>query len=150
MELSLLAKSFKQHNFKNEDDVKINFHSEIISPILKQVNPLLANTFHSEDTLQSGGGGRTDATFQNVSFEYKKYNYFKSENGINEALYGRDESDHGLYDYIISSAPFSTNDPEEKKVEAILKGVGVGFDGCKFIFARFIPSSQKNDDVTYF
>lgn len=143
MELSILEKNFKQHNFKNEDDVKINFHSEIASPILKQVNPLLASAFHSEDTLQSGG--RTDATFQNVCFEYKKYNYFKNENGINEVLYGRDESDHGLYDYIISSAPFSTNDPKEKKVEAILKGVGVGFDGYKFIFARFIPSSQKND-----
>lgn len=143
MELFLLEQNFKQHNFKNEDDVKINFHSEIASPILKQVNPLLVNAFHSEDTLQSGG--RTDATFQNVSFEYKKYNYFKNEKGINETLFGRDESDHGLYDYIISSAPFSTNDSEEKKVEAILKGVGVGFDGCKFIFARFIPSSQKND-----
>lgn len=138
-----MEKNFKQHIFYKEDDIKINFYSEIVSPILKLVNPMLANAFLSEDTLLSGG--RTDAAFQNVCFEYKKYNYFKNKSGINEALFGRDQSDHGLYDYIISRAPFSTNDSEEKKVGAILKGVGVGFDGCKFIFARFIPSSQKND-----
>ena len=142
MELEILEREFKKHIFKSEDDIKLNFHSEIVSPILKQVNPLLANTYQSEETLKSGG--RTDATFQNVSFEYKKYDYFKKKSGIDEALYGRNESDHGLYDYIISSAPFVTGDSEEKIVDALLGGVGVGFDGVKFIFARFIPSSQKN------
>ena len=142
MELSYLEQEFKKHNLKNEDDVKINFHAEIVNPILKQFNPLLANTFQSEDTLHSGG--RTDATFQNVSFEYKKFDYFKKQSGIREALYGRNEQDHGLYDYIISSADFKTGDSEEKIIAALLRGIGVGFDGVKFIFARFIPSSKKN------
>ena len=142
MELKKLEQEFKKHNFKSEDDVKINFYTEIVNPILKQFNPLLANTFQSEDTLKSGG--RTDATFQNVCFEYKKYNYFKKEMGIKESLFGRDESDHGLYDYIISSADFKTGDTEEKIASALLRGVGVGFDGVRFVFARFIPTSQKN------
>ncbi|SEG36565.1 N-6 DNA Methylase [Eubacterium ruminantium] len=142
MELNYLEQEFKKHSFKSEDDIKINFHAEIVNPILKQFNPLLANTFKSEDILKSGG--RTDATFQNVCFEYKKYDYFKRESGINEALYGRNDTDHGLYDYIISSADFKTGDDGNRIMASLLNGVGVGFDGVKFVFARFIPSSQKN------
>lgn len=144
--LNDLQKEFKKHSFKNEDDVKIGFYSEIVNPILKEFNPLLAYAFHNENTLKSGG--RTDATFQNVSFEYKQYNYFRKEFGIQEALYGRNDSDHGLYDYIISSADFTTEDSIERKTSTILQGIGVGFDGVKFIFARFIPTTQKNKICT--
>lgn len=143
MEFNELEERFKKNTFGNEDDVKIQFYDEIVKPILEQFNPLLANTFRSEERLQNGG--RADATFQNVCFEYKRYDYFKKESGIREALYGRNNSDHGLYDYIISSADFKNIDSDEKIVSSILRGVGVGFDGVRFIFARFIPSSQKKE-----
>ena len=50
-------------------------------------------------------------------------------------------TDHGLYDYITSG--ISVNDKEEIIVKKIMRGIGVGFDGKKFIFARFIPSRNK-------
>ena len=67
-------------------------------------------------------------------FELKKENYFSKEKGVNEALYGRNDTDHGLYDYIISNSGISVNDKEEIIVKKIMRGIGVGFDGKKFIF----------------
>lgn len=142
MDFKKIEQEFKSNIFNNEDDIKIHFHSDIVKPILKKFNPEMANQYKSEDILLSGG--RTDATFQNISFELKKDNRFSSDSGINEALYGRDERDHGLYDYLISNAGITRMDNTEEITRKILNGIGVGFDGRKFIFARFIPSSKKN------
>lgn len=109
LNLTTLKNNFQSNTFKNEDDVKVNFHSDIVKPILRAVNPLRANQYNSENRLLSGG--RTDATFQNISFEYKKYGHFDSLTGIDEALYGRkNQNDHGLYDYIISDSGISKDD----------------------------------------
>lgn len=142
MELKELEQKFKRNVFRNEDDIKIHFHSEIIRPLLDELNPEMSGHYHSEDILIAGG--RTDATFQNISFELKKEGYFSKKFGVNEALYGRDDTDHGLYDYIISNSDIDVNDKEEVIVKKIISGIGVGFDGKQFIFARFVPSSQKN------
>lgn len=142
-ELLELKKNFKSNIFKNEDDIKINFHTDIIKPILKEVNPLQANQFSSENRLLSGG--RTDATFQNISFEYKKMKYFESQSGIDEAVFGRKDKGHGLYDYIISDADVKNDDEEDTMVEKITNNIGVGFDGNTFIFARFIKSQRYNE-----
>ena len=142
MDFKKIEQEFKSNIFNNEDDIKIHFHSDIVKPILKKFNPEMANQYKSEDVLLSGG--RTDATFQNISFELKKDNRFSSDSGINEALYGRDEKDHGLYDYLISNAGITTMDNKEDMTRKLLNGIGVGFDGRKFIFSRFIPSSKKN------
>ena len=143
MDLHALETEFKQNIFRNEDDVKIHFHSDIIKPILCEVNPAMVGQYHSEDILMAGG--RTDATFQNVSFEFKKLAYFNSQKGIDEALYGRDESDHGLYDYLISNADIRESDSEQVIVSKLLSGIGVGFDGKRFLFARFIPAPHKSE-----
>lgn len=142
MDFKKIEQEFKSNIFNNEDDIKIHFHSDIVKPILKKFNPEMANQYKSEDVLLSGG--RTDATFQNISFELKKDNRFSSDSGINEALYGRDERDHGLYDYLISNAGITGMDNTDDITRKLLNGIGVGFDGRKFIFARFIPSSKKN------
>ena len=143
MNLLELENRFKKNLFKNEDDIKIHFHTEIIKPLLDEFNPEMAGQYHSENVLKAGG--RTDATFQNISFELKKEGYFGKTSGVNEALYGRDEKDHGLYQYIISNADINVNDDNDIIIKKILLGIGVGFDGKNFIFARFIPSTQKND-----
>ncbi len=137
MNIHDLEQNFKKNIFNNEDDIKIHFHSDIVKPILDELNPSMANQYKSEDNLLAGG--RTDATFQNISFELKKYNYFSTTTGINEALYGRDYKDHGLYDYIISNANISDDDNDITITKKILSGIGVGFDGKQFIFARFVP-----------
>ena len=142
MNIKELESNFKKNVFRNEDDIKIHFHSDIVKPLLIELNPDMLNQYKSEDILIAGG--RTDATFQNISFELKKENYFSKEKGINEALYGRDESDHGLYDYIISNAGIGVNDKDEIIIKKIMRGIGVGFDGKRFIFARFISTPQKN------
>lgn len=142
MDLKQLELEFKQNTFRTEDDVKIHFHSDIVKPILLEVNPSMIGQYHSEDTLLAGG--RTDATFQNISFEFKKFAYFDSPKGRNEALYGRDDKDHGLYDYLISNASISDLDDDDSIVRKLTSGIGVAFDGKTFIFARYIPSTQKN------
>ena len=142
MELINLEKTFKNNTFRTEDDVKIHFHSDIVKPLLEKLNPERANQYRSEDTLLAGG--RTDATFQNISFELKKFKYFKTKNGISEALYGRDENDHGLYDYIISNADIYETDSADIITLKLLNGIGVGFDGNDFVFARFVPSPVSN------
>ena len=99
---------------------------------------MMASQYRSEDNLLAGG--RTDATFQNISFELKKYKYFQNVNGVNEALYGRSDKDHGLYDYIISNAGISGSENIDAMKFKLLNSIGVGFDGNTFIFARFVPS----------
>lgn len=137
-----LKEDFRSNTYRNEDDIKVNFHSDIVKPILRAVNPLRANQYSSENRLLSGG--RTDATFQNISFEYKKYGYFDSLPGIEEALFGRkNQNDHGLYDYIISDSGITESDDVDIIVKKITNNIGVGFDGKTFIFARFIKSPQK-------
>lgn len=135
MELFRLEEAFRNNVFSNEDDIKLHFYSDIVYPLLKELNPTMAGQYKSEHNLLAGG--RTDATFQNIIFELKKYNYFKTEKGVNEALYGRNNKDHGLYDYIISNAGISSNDTKEDILKKISNGIGVGFDGVSFIFARF-------------
>jgi hypothetical protein len=142
MDLKKLEYAFKQNTFKNEDDIKIHFHSDIVKPILKELNPTMAGQYRSEDILLSGG--RTDATFQNISFELKKEGRFSNNSGVLEALYGRDDKDHGLYDYIISNSGVKESDSEEVIIKKITAGIGIGFDAKSFIFARFVPSTQKN------
>lgn len=143
MDFKLIEQNFKQKSLFSEDDVKIHFYAEIVKPILKAVNPLMANSsYKSENVLYAGG--RTDATFQNISFEFKEFGYFDKEKGIEEALYGRKNTkDHGLYDYIISDSSIKESDDEKEILSKLKKGIGVGFDGKSFLFARFIPSTSK-------
>lgn len=141
MDLKEIELSFNKNTLRNEDDVKIYFHSDIVKPILEEVNPSMVGQYHSEDILLSGG--RTDATFQNISFEFKKPAYFKTTKGKHEALYGRNDRDHGLYDYIISNASIADSDDDEIIIKKLTSGIGVGFDGKTFIFSRFIPSTQR-------
>ena len=138
MELIKLEEAFKNNTFNNEDDIKLHFHSDIVKPLLEELNPSMAGQYKSEDVLLAGG--RTDATFQNVLFELKKHNHFKTQKGIDEALYGRNEKDHGLYDYIISNAGISEKDTKEDMLQKVSSGIGVGFDGVAFIFARFVAA----------
>ena len=141
MNLKKFEINFNKNIFRNEDDIKIHFYADIIKPLLKELNPKFTSSYFSEDILNAGG--RPDATFQNISFEFKKENYFSKDSGIKEALYGRNNKDHGLYDYIISNSNVNSDDTEEVVIRKLMSSIGVAFDGKKFIFGRFIPSSKK-------
>ncbi len=141
MDFFSIERNFKSNIFRNEDDIKIHFHSDIIKPILSEVNCTMLSQYKSENSLLAGG--RTDATFQTIFFELKKHKRFSTQGGIDETLFGRDDKDHGLYDYILSGSGILADDGEDVIVKKISTGIGVGFDGEKFIFARFITSPQK-------
>ena len=66
MNLREIEAKFKKNTFNNEDDIKIHFHSDIIKPLLEELNPEMAGLYRSEDVLKAWGW--TDATFQNISF----------------------------------------------------------------------------------
>ena len=70
LNLKELEMNFKSNIFKNEDDIKIHFHSDIIKPMLTSLNPNMVHNYRSENILFAGG--RTDATFQNIYFELKR------------------------------------------------------------------------------
>lgn len=138
-----LITQFENNTFNNEDDIKINFYSSLICPLLEVINPIQRYNYKSEDRLLAGG--RSDATFQNLIFEFKKYNYFKKQKGIEEALYGRDKKDHGLYDYLLSNAGIDASDSIESILFKIQSGIGIAFDGKNFLFARFIYSPIEKE-----
>lgn len=141
-----LEKNFKQQNFQSEDDVKLKFYSEIVKPLLNLVNPGAESDFFSETTFFKGG--RADATYQNISFEYKDKGMFRLPNGRNEALFGRRNSnDRGLQQYLISNSGISIDDSIEVMFKKITSSYGVGFDGETFIFARYaqIPTAEVLD-----
>lgn len=142
LQLRRITTEFKTAKLSNEDDVKINFYASIVKPLMKILRPGKTFDYRSENILRAGG--RTDATFQEISFEFKRPDYFRTEKGRKEALYGRDERDHGLYDYLISYAGVEASDDVIAAAKKIAGGVGVGFDGKKFIFARFASSPSGN------
>lgn len=136
-----LINNFNKNKFITEDDVKIQFHTNILSPIINNLETDINYQVFSEQTYIKGG--RADATFKNITFEYKKFDYFKSNKGINEALFGRNNKDHGLYDYLISHAEINEIDDHEIIFKKLSKTIGIGFDGVQFIVARFVPSIEK-------
>ena len=79
MDLQKLENNFKQNVFNNEDDIKIHFYAEIMKPLLDELNSDNKDVYYSENHLKAGG--ITDATFRNISFEYKKEGYFSKESG---------------------------------------------------------------------
>lgn len=147
-----LRTDFENQKLHNEDDVKIHFWSEILKPFQLKYNLSGISSEHNYIN-----GGKSDATFSGIPFEYKPYDYFKFKNSndynnkhVNEALVGRNKDDRGLYHYIINTADinkdgndFATNEPSdiENKLTQI---IGIGFDGKSFVFCRFIKSLEEN------
>mgnify|MGYP000417601603 CR=1 FL=1 len=55
-----LESNFKKNVFRNEDDIKIHFHSDIVKPLLIELNPDMLNQYKSEDVLIAGGRTECD------------------------------------------------------------------------------------------
>ena len=69
LNLACMAKGFLSYKLRKEDDVKLHFYAEIMKPLVQKLNPNGVNDYCSENVLRAGG--RTDATFQAISFEFK-------------------------------------------------------------------------------
>lgn len=132
----------KYERFASEEDVRLETNtllhdlSSIMGFKLEKVGHEVTSTY----------SGRADSIYENVIFEYKKPNKFNSQKGIEEALYGRDESDHGLFHYLIN---FTLEECKIKDdsifCEMLSRKVGIGFDGKTLIFSRFEKSDEETE-----
>jgi len=123
----------------NEEDIRVATNL-FLSSLTKYLG--LQSQIHNEVTYLFGG--RADSVYKNLIFEFKSPKKFKNQKGIDEALYGRDEKDRGLFNYLVNSAlEEATVTDNESFLEVIKSKVGIAFDGHDFIFVRF-KSSAKN------
>lgn len=54
MDLRELETKFKKNTFNNEDDIKLHFHSDIIKPLLEELNPEMAGQISQRGCVKSG------------------------------------------------------------------------------------------------
>ena len=129
---------------KKEEDVREGF-THLIRSISDVAGFSLKFNGHE---VVSAFGGSADSVFDNVIFEYKAPNKFRTKKGIDEALYGRttEITDRGLFHYLVN---FSLDEAKgitnEEFVDILKDKVGVAFDGYKFVFARFVESDQATN-----
>ncbi|OOF38932.1 methyltransferase [Rodentibacter rarus] len=140
-----LISNFNSRPFNNEADVQFQFYAEIAQPILANMNKIGSIQYAINNEQKFLKGGRADAVFENIAFEIKKFAYFDNIKGIDEALYGRNEKDSGLYEYILELAQIDLlEDDETAQIQKITHQIGVGFDGKQFVFARFAITHNIN------
>lgn len=124
---------------KSEDDIKVANNI-----LLDQLGESMNINIKKSNEYSYVHGGRADSVFNSVIFEYKKLGLFTSQKGIEEALWGRDSRDHGLYHYLINATLEEEQDDFENFKRVLLDKVGVAFDGKKLIFTRFKETSGTN------
>ena len=132
---------------RSEDDIK-----GASNIFFNKIGDALNISISSHNEITSAYGGRVDSIYNNIYFEYKKLNLFSKSGaeGINEAVYGRDERDHGLFHYLVNFALEQCHDDFESFIHLLTSSVGVGFDGNQFVFCRFkISLSETNLYHTY-
>jgi len=136
-----LAIKFKKscESAKNEEDVRLA--TNIFLDGLTSVFELKKNISSEVTSLQ---GGRADSIYSDIIFEFKTPKKFNNQKGIDEAIYGRDEKDRGLFHYLVNFSLEQIKNSDNEYFKYILTSkIGVGFDGSKFIFCRFKNSDSE-------
>ncbi|WP_455449538.1 Eco57I restriction-modification methylase domain-containing protein [Natrinema thermotolerans] len=117
----------------NEEELRIGMENSIrqlAADVGQDIDP------ENERTELSG---RPDAVYGDLIIEYKDPNH--SGNWKKEALYGRDDGDSGLVDYMYDIAVSRAHNKDQQ--EAILdRMVGVGTNGHKIFFCRYRPHKR--------
>ena len=126
-------------NSRNEEEIRLSTNI-----FLENISELFNITFNKASEISSLHGGRADSIYSNIIFEYKTINKFKNNKGRNEALYGRNDKDRGLFDYLVNFSLDDSIKGDDKHLNKVINSkVGVGFDGSKFIFCRFKKSKNQ-------
>ena len=122
----------------NEDEVKaactIFFHD---------LKKMLNINIKGNNEKTSIYGGRADSIYNHLYFELKKYNLFDKPKGMKQAIYGRDDKDHGIFHYLINYSLEDCHKSPELFKKLLLSKVGICFDGKFFVFCRFKESPNK-------
>lgn len=134
--------SVQCRNARSEDDIK-----GASNIFFNKIGEALDITIYSHNEITSAYGGRVDSIYNNIYFEYKKLKLFSKPgyDGVNEAIYGRDERDHGLFHYLVNFALEQSHDDFDVFIHRLTSSVGVGFDGNQFVFCRFKISPQTTN-----
>lgn len=134
-------------NARTEDDIK-----GASNIFFNKIGEELGITISSHNEITSAHGGRVDSIYNNIYFEYKRLNLFTTAgyDGINEALFGRDDRDHGLFHYLVNFALEQCHNDVDNFLFLLTSSVGVGFDGNKFVFCRFkFSNTQTSLKIPY-
>lgn len=131
---------------KGEEDIRVA--ANIFLDGLTSFFKIEKHTFSEVTSLQ---GGRADSVYSNIIFEFKSPGKFNNHKGVDEAVYGRDEKDRGIFHYLVNFSLEQIGNSDNEYFKYILTSkVGVGFDGRRFIFCRFIRSDgllEINDEL---
>lgn len=144
LDINRIISEFKDSCSKtsNEDEVKaactIFFHD---------LGKLLKINIKSNNEKTSIYGGRADSIYNHLYFELKKYNLFDKSKGIEQAVYGRNNKDHGIFHYLVNYSLEDCHNSPELFKNILLSKVGICFDGKTFIFCRFKESSNKETEL---
>lgn len=74
--------------------------------------------------------------------QFKLFGCLSKQKVLRKRLFGRNEHDSGLYEYIFELADIYTNDDMQTMVDKLTSQVGEMVDG-KFLFARFAKTCYK-------
>lgn len=124
---------------KTEDDIK-----RVCNLFFSDLSRHYGIEINFDNEKSSVHGGRADSIYNHIIFELKKPHLLDSKEGINEALYGRDSSDHGLKHYLVNFSLDECHNDEDIFINNLFSKVGVGFDGSTFVFGRYKQSSSHN------
>jgi type I restriction-modification system DNA methylase subunit len=126
---------------KNEEEIRVN--TNILLDNLSKFYSLDKKTLNEVSSIQ---GGRADSIYSDIIFEFKSPKKFNSKKGINEALFGKDDKDRGLFTYLVNFSLDELGRGDSHYFENILLSkVGIAFDGNTFIFFRFKRSIYENE-----
>ena len=129
-------------NLHSEEDVRSGF-ATVLTELSRAMKFDLQLTGHE---VASAHGGSADSVYQNVIFEYKAPQKFNTQNGINEATHGRNSeiTDRGLFHYLVNfTLDESPHYTDKEFLESLKSKIGVGFDGYKFVFCRFLDGTEE-------
>ena len=124
---------------KTEDDIK-----RVCNLFFSDISRHYGIEIKFDNEKTSVHGGRADSIYNHIIFELKKPHLLDSKDGVNEALYGRDSSDHGLEHYLVNFSLDESHNDEGLFLNNLFSKVGVGFDGSTFVFGRYRKSSSYN------
>jgi SAM-dependent methyltransferase len=126
---------------KNEEDIRV--HTNIFLDSISTFYGLNKKAISEVSSIQ---GGRADSIYSDIIFEFKKPNKFSTQKGVDEAIFGRDNLDRGLFSYLVNFSLEELGKGNDEYFESILMSkVGIAFDGKTFVFFRYKKSNQKLD-----
>lgn len=143
-DINSIISHFKKSCIKsiNEDEIKAACNT-----FFHDLKELLNIDIRSNNEKTSIHGGRADSIYNHLYFELKKYKLFDKSKGIEQAIYGRNNKDHGVFHYLINYSLEDCHDSSELFKQLLLNKVGICFDGDSFIFCRFKDSPNKEMDL---